>query len=176
MKIDLANIAGTLGARARYAISEDVAPTEEFSCAGPVVGELEVENTGSLLLVRGELRALVRLVCVRCLGASEYPVRMRIEEEFATEDTAPDIPTMDREEPQASAMSHFVLDVAELLRQQLLVHIPMAFVCREDCRGICPQCGRNLNEGPCGCPAEPGDSRWGRLADLLKEKGADKGN
>ncbi len=170
MKIDLANIAGTLGARGRYSISEDVAPTEEFSCVGPVVGEIEVENTGSLLLVRGELRALVRLVCVRCLGMFEHPLRMKIEEEFATEETEPDIPTMDRDEPEASAMSHFVLDVTEFVRQQLLVHIPMAFVCRDDCRGICPQCGNDLNEGPCGCPVEPSDSRWDRLADVLKEK------
>lgn len=176
MKIDLANIAGTLGARGRYSISEEVAPTEEFSCVGPVMGEIEVENTGSLLLVRGEIRALVRLACVRCLGTFEHPLRMTIEEEFATEETEPDIPTMDREEPQASAMSHFVLDVTELVRQQLLVHIPMAFVCREDCRGICLKCGKKLNKGPCDCAVEPSDSRWDRLADILKEKQGEKDN
>lgn len=170
LRIDLANIAGTPGARGRYSISEEVAPTEEFSCVGPVVGEIEVENSGSLLLVRGEFRALVRLACVRCLETFEQSLRMKIEEEFATEETEPDIPTMDREEPQASAMSHFVLDIAELVRQQLLLNIPMAMSCREDCRGICPQCGQNLNEGQCGCERGPSDSRWSPIANILKEK------
>ena len=93
---------------------------------------------------------------------------MEIEEEFATEDTHPDVHTIDRDEPEASAMSECVLDVTELARQQLIVNIPMASVCRPDCRGMCPQCGQNLNDAPCGCPSPPADSRWGRLQDFLR--------
>ncbi len=167
LKIDLANIAGTPGARGRYSVSETVAPTEDFACVGPVEGELEVENTGSLLLLRGELRAAVRLTCARCLGSFERALTMTVEEEFATEQTEPDVSTIDREEPEASAMSDLVLDVSELVRQQLLVNIPMAGICREDCRGICPTCGQNLNEKVCECAAEPVDSRWAKLADLV---------
>lgn len=167
MRIDLADIAGTPGARGRYSISEEVASTEELSCVGPVVGELEVENSGSLLLLRGNLRAKARLTCVRCLAAFERPLEMTIEEEFATGQTQPEVSTIDRDEPEASAMADFVLDVAELVRQQLLLGIPMASVCRHDCRGICPNCGQNLNEGSCTCAAEAIDSRWSQLANLL---------
>jgi len=170
LKIDLANIAGTPGARGRYSISEEVPPTDDVVPIGPVEGELEVENIGSLLLVRGVLHARVRLTCVRCLASFELPVEMEVEEEFATEITEPDVPTMDRDEPEASAMSDFILDVSELIRQQLLVNVPMAAICREGCRGICPVCGQNLNEETCTCAAQPVDSRWAKLADLAEPR------
>lgn len=170
MKIDLADIAGTPGARGRYAVSERVDPTEEFSSVGPVVGLLEVENTGILLLLRGRLHARVRMRCVRCLTEFELPVAVEIEEEFASPETEPGIPTMDRDQPETSAMEDYILDVAELVRQELEVSVPMAPVCDPDCRGICPRCGKNLNEGPCSCPAEPADSRWAKLADLLEQR------
>lgn len=167
MKLDLADIAGTPGTRGRYSISEHVAPTEELSCTGPVVGVLEVENSGSLLLVRGKLRGVVRLRCVRCLGSLECPLDVAVEEEFATQDTEEGVATMDRDEPETSAMAEYVLDVSEFVRQQLLVNTPMAPVCREGCRGICAGCGQNLNDGNCECTGEQIDSRWAGLAGLL---------
>ena len=167
VRIDLANVAGTPGARGRYDISETVTPTEDYEALGPVEGWIEVENTGVLLLMRGKLRARVRVNCVRCLTSCECPLAMEIEEEFATEETAPDVLTMDREEPEASAIKDFVLDVAELVRQQLAVSLPMAQLCRDDCMGICPECGQNLNLGPCTCSAPPVDEKWRALADLL---------
>jgi uncharacterized protein len=173
LKIDLADIAGTPGARGQYSVSEDVAPTENLCCIGPVVGELEVENSGSLLLVRGSLRATAELKCVRCLGSFQYPLEISFEEEFATGETEPGVSTMDRDEPEASGMADFVLDVSELVRQQLLLNAPMASVCQEACRGICPTCGQNLNEGGCECAREPMDGRWARLAELLPRETRD---
>lgn len=174
MKIDLADIAGTPGTRGRYSISEEVAPTEDLSCLGPVVGVLEVENSGSLLLVRGKLRAMVRLACVRCLGPLECPLDVIIEEEFATGQTEVGVDTMDRDEPEASAMAEFVLDVSEVVRQQLLLNAPMAPVCGEHCRGICPRCGQNLNDGTCKCEDQLADGRWTALADLLSQNASEE--
>ncbi|UCC67943.1 MAG: DUF177 domain-containing protein [Armatimonadota bacterium] len=128
-----------------------------------------MENTGSLLLVRGRLRGALRLSCSRCLADFERPLTLDIEEGFATEDTAPDIQTIDRDEPEASAISDYVLDLSELVRQQIVVDVPMAPVCRPDCSGICPHCGHNLNHGPCECLPERPDSRWARLQDLLPD-------
>jgi uncharacterized protein len=167
LKIDLADIAGTPGARGRYSLSEDVAPTEDLLCVGPVTGEFEVENSGSLLLMRGKLHATVRLTCVRCLGSFVRPLDLTMEEEFATQETEPGVVTIDRDEPEACAMADFVLDVSELVRQQLLLNMPMAPLCRDACQGICPNCGQNLNDGTCNCAREPADKRWAKLADLL---------
>ena len=51
------------------------------------------------------------------------------------------------------------LDLDGLAREDILLELPTKFLCREDCRGICPVCGKNLNEGPCGCKAESVDPR-----------------
>lgn len=167
LKIDLSDIAGTPGARGRYPISERLDPTEEFAGVGPVTGEITVENTGSLLLVRGRLQATLRCSCKRCLGQFDRALAVEVGEEFATESTDRDIETVDRDEPEAAAISHYVLDVSDLVRQQIAVNAPMAPICRSDCRGLCPQCGGNLNEGPCDCGPQPPDSRWEKLRDLF---------
>ncbi len=126
-----------------------------------------MENTGSLLLVRGRLRAVLKLTCVRCLTEVEQPVEAEVEEEFASEGTAPDVQTIDRDAPEEAAIADYVLDAGESVRQQVALSVPMAFVCRPDCRGICPSCGKNLNEGPCGCSADTADERWSKLGELL---------
>jgi len=167
MKIDLANIVGTPGERGCFSISEPLAPTESYTPAGPVTGELIVENTGSLLLVHGTLHALLRVPCARCLTEAELPLDIEFMEEFASQGTAADVETMDRDEPETAAISDFVLDAGEFARQQMVANLPMALVCRPDCRGICPTCGKDLNEGACECEPTPTDDRWEKLQDLL---------
>jgi uncharacterized protein len=167
MKIDLANIAGTPGERGCFPISVPLAPAEGYTPVGPVTGEIIVENIGSLLLIHGALHAVLRSTCVRCLTEAEMPLDVEFEEEFSSEGTTADVETMDRDEPEAAAMSGYVLDAGEFARQQVLASLPLAFVCQPDCRGICPTCGKNLNEGPCECDPAPADDRWSKLHDLL---------
>jgi uncharacterized protein len=171
VKIDLANIAGTPGARGRFSIAVTLASNAGFTYAGPVTGEITVENSGPLLIVRGRLRAALRLTCVRCLCEGDWTTEIDVREEFATDLTAPDVDTIDRDEPEESAIEDYVLDVSELVRQQVVVSVPMAFVCRPDCRGICSQCGKNLNEGACQCDLPEGDPRWSKLRDLAEPRG-----
>lgn len=168
MRIDLANIAGTPGARGRFPISEQLSASEGVVCVGPVTGELTVENAGSLLLVRGQLHAALRTPCARCLAEGEQQLEMEIEEEFASEGASPEVRTIDREEPHLSAISDFVLDAHEFVRQQVMANLPMSFLCRPDCRGICPECGKDLNEGTCRCAAESGPPKaeWAKLGEL----------
>ena len=61
-----------------------------------------------------------------------------------------------------------VLDLDALSREDLLLDLPSKVLCREDCKGICPQCGKNLNEGPCNCK-EPVDPRLEGLLSLLDD-------
>jgi len=174
LKIDLANIAGIPGARGRFTISEQLSADEGVACVGPVAGELTVENAGSLLLVRGRLQARLRLACVRCLAEGEQELEIEVEEEFASEGASPEVRTIDREEPEASAITDFVLDAHEFARQQVVANAPMSFLCRPDCPGICPQCGKDLNGGPCGCALDRGEGGlpgqgWAKLAELLEK-------
>ena len=59
------------------------------------------------------------------------------------------------------------LDLDELMREDILLELPTKFLCREDCRGLCPVCGKNLNEGPCGCGQYPADPRLEVLENLI---------
>jgi uncharacterized protein len=58
------------------------------------------------------------------------------------------------------------LDLAPLVRDALLLSLPLAPLCRPDCAGLCPVCGAELAEGPCGCDTTPTDPRWSALDDL----------
>lgn len=57
-------------------------------------------------------------------------------------------------------------DLGELIREQALLDQPMKHLCREDCRGLCQRCGKDLNEGPCGCAEKSTDPRWAPLKDV----------
>lgn len=63
------------------------------------------------------------------------------------------------------------LDLRPLVRDALLLALPIAPLCREDCLGLCPSCGADLNNGPCGCPAPAADPRWAPLERLLPGTG-----
>jgi uncharacterized protein len=107
------------------------------------------------------------MTCVRCLAPVEMSLEMTVEEEFASEDTAPDVETIDREDPETSAMSDFVLDMGELSRQQIAVNVPMTALCRPDCKGICAHCGHHLNEGSCECEPVAAEGPFLKLKELL---------
>ncbi len=59
------------------------------------------------------------------------------------------------------------LDLDELMREDILLELPTKFLCREDCRGICPVCGKNLNDGPCGCDPQADEARFDILKNLI---------
>jgi uncharacterized protein len=170
VKIDLANMAGVPGAHGRYVVDETLPATDGVEVVGPVTGEITVQNTGQLLVVRGRLGARVRSSCRRCLAETEEPLQIEIAEEFAAEGAAADVDTVDREDPERSAIHDYVLEVSEFVRQQVAVHLPMASLCRADCQGLCPQCGRNLNQGQCGCEPDLGAGPFAKLKEMLEKK------
>jgi uncharacterized protein len=63
------------------------------------------------------------------------------------------------------------LVLEDVLREQVLLSLPVRTLCSEDCKGLCPRCGRNLNEGACTCEATTADPRWGALSDLRSRLG-----
>jgi uncharacterized protein len=61
-----------------------------------------------------------------------------------------------------------VIDLREEIRQVVLLEVPWHPLCRPDCKGLCPRCGRDLNQGACGCPPERGRSPWDALRNLTE--------
>jgi uncharacterized protein len=125
----------------------------EDGWAGAIRGAFDVEKTGEKVSVRGAVTATARLECVRCLEAFDRPVRVALEV-FA--ERAGTGRARDEAELERDAYMRFhdgrQLDLREEAREVLLLELPMSPHCREDCRGLCPKCGADRNEGPCGCP------------------------
>ena len=112
---------------------------------------LGLDRTGDLVSVRGLIRSAARLECVRCLRAFDLPV---IVEVTIVADRAGG---RGRLEAALDADDHMMfhdgrqLDLREEAREALLLELPITPHCREDCAGLCPGCGADLNDGPCGC-------------------------
>ncbi len=130
-----------------------------------VQGEVKLTRTDRGILVKGELRTEVEVTCSRCLSPFSCPLTLNIEEEyFPTTDVVSGTSLPTPEEPSCFTIDeHHVLDLAEAIRQYKLLVIPMKPLCREDCAGLCPNCGHNLNLGPCNCPHQETDPRWSKL-------------
>jgi uncharacterized protein len=129
---------------------------------------------GTTVHVRGRLSGSVRLECGRCL--ERYPVALDHELDlFYLPKT--DEPSQDQEDEVELSDRDVVvgyyegarLDLGEVVREQIFLSLPFKRLCREDCRGLCPACGRNRNAGDCGCPPpeEPEDPRLAPLRRLI---------
>jgi uncharacterized protein len=137
----------------------------------PVNGEawLIREPTGVLAQVR--LTARIATACARCLAPMEHELDVEFTESFYPSVYMPGGPQVQIDEdtdPATLIDELHVLDLTEVTRQAVILALPVSPVCRPDCRGLCPTCGADLNEGPCGCE-RPSDPRWDALRGLLGE-------
>jgi uncharacterized protein len=121
-----------------------------------ILAGVALDRAGEQVTVRGDIRATARLECVRCLKVFDLPVETELVVYADRSGTSRHIVEEDDLERDDHMKFHDgrTLDVSEEVREALLLELPMAPRCREDCRGLCPRCGADLNEGPCGCEAE----------------------
>ena len=110
---------------------------------------------GNMYLLNGSLTGKVRLPCSRCLTPVDEAISVDFEEEYD-----------EQEFPGEDA----VIDIGEIASQIWLTSIPMQPLCRSDCKGLCPRCGKNLNESDCDCPKTETDPRMEALRDLLDKQ------
>ncbi|MFT3744880.1 MAG: DUF177 domain-containing protein [Pyrinomonadaceae bacterium] len=129
-------------------------------------GEIElIENKAHL---RGTIKASLLLGCTRCLEPIERDVEFTFRDIFvdANAETTDDETELADEALDESQVENGQIDVAEMVREQLLLWLPEQIFCREDCRGLCPKCGGNLNLIDCKCDEEEVDPRWAALKSL----------
>lgn len=124
-------------------------------------GQLLLTRTDQHILVSGTLATTINAECVRCLDSFCLPLRIQLEELFALN---PGPPVAD---PQYVVAPDGTIDLTYPLREQVLVAQPLKPVCRPDCKGLCVNCGKNLNEGLCDCTDESADPRLAALKALL---------
>jgi uncharacterized protein len=181
MKLDLNEVVSHLGKHVSYEINEPPIEDAEsgLKCVEPIVGKATFSNTGRHVVVRGEFRTTVEIECARCLGSYRVPIQSPIEESFQIPGHIPDMAEEQEEEQIEDEESELLfqenmLDLTELLRQNILLALPIKPICSDECKGLCPTCGRNLNEGPCGCPQDTSGSAFAGLAFLLEETDEEK--
>lgn len=125
---------------------------------GMVRGVFQVEKLGAKLSIRGTVRGIADLECVRCLRRFEHPIEvpLMVYAERSGSSSRSEEEDLEREYDLAFFNGR-QLDVGDAARQALTVEVPMTPRCREECRGLCPRCGADLNAGPCSCPTDPSE-------------------
>lgn len=142
---------------------------EEIRGVKKVSTSLDVQKTGEEFFCQGEVEATVRLECARCL--SEFDTQLRSKTDFiiCSESLYADRARngIDDEDYVFFQGSELVADLSNIVRQTIILAVRMKPLCSKDCRGLCPQCGINLNESSCDCAAKEIDPRWEGLKKLL---------
>jgi len=133
------------------------------------VAELVPHSDGEVR-IRGRYTVEMAADCDRCLGRARFPLEADFDlfyrpTSFIAREEEVEI---GEEEAEMGFYENGGLELEDILREQVLLSLPMQRVCHDLCKGICPFCGQNRNEIECGCKTETADDRWGALRDLAR--------
>jgi len=153
---------------AHYDLKEDFAQfsseLEGVAFVAPVHVQLRVDNTGESLLVRGTITTELKVQCARCLESFPYPIQLDYEDEWVYAPKA-------TEEQMETALifQKDDIDLTERIFEQIVLSLPMRFICSSECKGLCPVCGVNRNVKSCSCNLDNIDPRFAALANWPRE-------
>ena len=156
------------GTARSFEVDEALALTDD-SRVNRVHGTVKMLRTPQGAWVSAALESVVQCTCSRCLTECQQPVHMAIEEEFLPLADVETGATVDDGDDHFCIDKGHVLDLREAARQYAALSVPIKPVCRDDCAGICVDCGVNLNETTCKCDRTPRDRRWGPLLELVEK-------
>ena len=165
LRVDLRELtSGPVETRGEVAADDPLFAETDLRLRQPVAVQGRLQALGDdRFYWHGKASTVVQGECRRCLTPVETPVELEIGALFSKDPEALDDPDSYAVEPDATE-----IDVTPAVREELLLAAPRYVLCREDCQGMCPQCGKDLNAGPCGC-APVADMRWQPLQ-ALKDK------
>lgn len=158
-----------IGGRRNYTFTEALLPLDGATALRNISGTARFTRTASGVLADVQASGQVELQCIRCLTAVVVPLAVSFRDEFHSVvevTTGAVLPKPIEDDPFFITESHLV-DLGEVIREYALIDMPMRPLCREDCQGLCPRCGADLNEGPCDCQDDEGDDRFAVLKKLL---------
>ena len=130
------------------------------------VAEL-LANTEGEVRIKGHLDVKMESECDRCLGLAEFPLDVNFDLFYRPNQvvTADEV-AIDEGEAEIGFYQGDAMELEDILREQIMLLLPMQRVCSETCRGICPICGKNRNEVSCNCRETPADDRWSALRNI----------
>ena len=161
-----------IGARRNYTFAEDALPLDDETTLQQLDGKLRFTRTITGVLVDVDAHGVVIVPCIRCLNPSQQQIDLHLRDEFHSKievTTGAPLPKPDDEDPFFIDDNH-LLDVGELLRDYALLELPMQPLCKPDCKGLCPNCGADLNAGDCGCDRGQINPKMAALKQIKIEK------
>ena len=132
---------------------------EEFH--GDLHVDATLEKSGTQMFLRARISTTAEFQCDRCLAPFSEQVAVAYRMVYVM--NGAETGNMDPSEIQRIAPGVNIIDITEDVRQTVLLSVPLKRLCREDCRGLCPHCGKNKNNESCTCTGAETDSRWEKL-------------
>lgn len=169
MRIELENLEGGKGGFAHVYQPDDLNPLDErIRLVEPVAVKGNVKLARALVQVNGHIDTRAQVECDRCLQPVELPVDAEFALEYITgsDYESSEAAELTDEEMSVSVFDGEAIDVDEIVKEQILLAVPTRMLCREDCKGICPECGIDRNSGECACVTDDVDPRWAALKNL----------
>lgn len=156
MRISIDDIKAIVGKTKEIDLTEDFCSEDfDFQLLAPLHFKAKAENKGEYILLEGVITTVADLHCDACLAPVKFPVEAEFREAYALNHSVID----EEGEMDIHAFDGGELLIDSELAASVLFSLPMRVLCREDCRGLCPLCGQNLNEGKCVCAEEQIDPR-----------------
>ncbi len=163
MFIDISAVLGKKGEQIDFSITENIEKDKDYKSItafdGPVSIKGVVTNVDGAIKVEAEGTLNIIMACDRCVANVKEEIDFFLEEVYVASGNAQE----GDESYQGSS-----IDLAGAVKKSILSSLPMKVLCNEDCKGLCPQCGKDLNTGECGCKTEHIDPRFESLRSLFK--------
>lgn len=167
MRLNLGSIIHTPGGVVPFRFFMDLSWMEhggQHPASEPVLAEGSVVNKAGVLLLEAELSTNLHCVCDRCAAAFERSYSQKVKAVLVSQ-----LQHEENEDDWVFLLQGEEADLEEIMNTAFVLNLDSKLLCRPDCRGLCPKCGKNLNEGPCSCKKEL-DPRLAVLGQLLKDK------
>ena len=164
MLLGLSQIIDRPGESVPFSVSLDLSDLQygaSFPVSEPVNATGTVRNTAGVLVMTGSITTCLHGTCDRCTGQFTRDVKIPIDVVLVTE-----LANEENEDERVFPLVGDSADLEEVIRTVFVLNLDSRMLCKPDCKGLCFRCGKNLNDGPCGCQKEP-DPRFAALRQLL---------
>lgn len=164
MKINVFEIMKKKGELQLFELSESIENTEVYpdvvNFLKPVKVEGTLTNSGDFIILEGKGTVELQLACDRCLKSVNVKVNFNLKEKFSN--------TGSNGKEEIEFFSGESIELSETVRRAILASMPMKVLCKEDCKGLCSMCGKDLNEGDCGCDTSYINPKFESLLSLFQ--------
>lgn len=121
-----------------------------------------LEKTDHMITLNGKVSGVLELTCSRCLKKFAHAINININERFT------DKKIVDCDE-DIFFINDGYIDITQIIENNIILALPIKRLCKENCKGLCPKCGTNLNDSTCNCKENDIDPRWEKLKDMFSK-------